>query len=148
MKAKRFKSTRKGRDLALSLLGGRWVSTGQEEHSDYGVRELVDVCSRLHTKASQIRRIEECLCGDGVHDGEWVNANYDKLNTKLERLYNETQLMVDAELRPFKSAETTDITVRLGGDPRGALVLLVFFKLGNIAPDGTPIFRHWQIAVN
>lgn len=73
--------------------------------------------SLLARHAKTYRRLAEIQCGDGIHSGEWVNANWDWITKRDEQVEN--------RLTALAATLPENVTMELQGDPRGYLVRLI-----------------------
>lgn len=103
--------TKQGRGLAFKILEPSDIEWQEWDH-------VKEVCSLICRHSVTFRKLEECLCGDGIHDGEWVNAHFNQLEAKYERLEKRLAALVDS--LPLCNGQK--ITAEIGGDPRGCLV--------------------------
>jgi len=79
-----------------------------------------ETCSLIVRHSVTLRRVAEMQCGDGIHSGEWVNANWDRLEARYDALVARLSKLV------AKLPETDSGRIELvaGGDPRGFVVSL------------------------
>jgi hypothetical protein len=103
--------TKQGREIATQLAkaGAEW---GGEQHGD-----IVNTVSLICRHSKTYRRFQEIQCGDDVHDGDWVNKNWQWIQKRDDQI--ESRLLVLAESLP------ANIRLQLDGDPRGLVVRLI-----------------------
>lgn len=101
--------TTKGRVLLSDL-----YRAGYEGDWHPGTAETLSLIAR-HAKT--YRRLAEIQCGDGIHDGDWVNAHQDWLTKRDEQ--------TEARLTTLARRLPEGVTMELQGDPRGYLVRLI-----------------------
>ena len=77
-------------------------------------------CSLIVRHAKTLRRYDEMLCGDGIHSGEWVNDNYDRLHANSDRLEN----LITKLVGQLPETDGGRIVAVFQGDPRGYIVKL------------------------
>ena len=104
-------TTKKGRELLSEL----WTRGAQIEYGDS--HELAYTLSLIHRHAKTSRNLCEIMCGDGVHSGEWVNAHHDWLEKR--------DAQIDKRLTELAKELPQNVTLQLGGDPRGWVVRLI-----------------------
>jgi hypothetical protein len=103
--------TKQGRELRYQL-NDRFLECTYEEYAT-----LAETCSLIARHAKTYRRLAEIQCGDGIHSGEWVNANWDWLEKRDQQVEN--RLLALANELP------NGVRMELQGDPRGYLVRLI-----------------------
>jgi hypothetical protein len=79
-----------------------------------------EICSLVARHSVTLRRITEMQCGDGIHSGEWVNANWER----LERRYDSLVARLAVLVAKLPETEAGRIELLAGGDPRGFVVSL------------------------
>jgi hypothetical protein len=80
-------------------------------------RDTAYTLSLIARHSKTYRRLAEIQCGDGVHSGEWVNANWDWLERRDQQ--------VEARLLALANELPNGVRMELQGDPRGYLVRLI-----------------------
>ncbi len=81
------------------------------------VVDLSITLSPIARHAKTYLRLAEIQCGDGIHSGEWVNANWEWLERRDQQVEN--RLLALANELP------NGVRMELQGDPRGYLVRLI-----------------------
>jgi len=79
-----------------------------------------ETCSLIARHSKTVRRITEMQCGDGIHSGEWVNANWERLEARYDSLVARLAALV----AKLPETEAGRIELVAGGDPRGFVVSL------------------------
>lgn len=93
----------------LVRAGGSWPW----EHNT----DVLRVVSLMLRQVPTVRRMVEMECGDGIHNGEWVNTNIDWIESRYDRAM--TRLTYLAGFLP------DGVTLATQGDPRGEMVTLL-----------------------
>lgn len=103
--------TKRGRELLTDLYRAgfdcEWQQTG----------DILETLSLIARHATTARRLCEIQCGDGIHSGEWVNANWDWLEKR--------DAQVEARLLALAATLPDSVGIEMNGDPRGYVVALV-----------------------
>ena len=103
--------TTRGRTLLGDLYRAGLDIPWQQSH------DTAYTLSLISRHAKTYRKLAEIQCGDGIHDGDWVNAHAEWLDKREEQV--ERRLLALAETLP------ESVTMELQGDPRGYLVRLI-----------------------
>ena len=110
---------RKGKAMATITTGGRLLA-GEIARYVGTTHEIQATCSLIMRHAKTLRRYDEMLCGDGIHSGEWVNDNYDRLHANSDRLEN----LITKLVGQLPETDGGRIVAVFQGDPRGYIVKL------------------------
>lgn len=105
--------------MATITTGGRLLA-GELARYVGTTYEIQATCSLIVRHAKTLRRYDEMLCGDGIHSGEWVNDNYDKLHANSGRLEN----LITKLVGQLPETDGGRIEAVFQGDPRGYIVKL------------------------
>ena len=122
--------TKQGREIAYKILDH--IECDGQHEIWVQVKETVSLIVR-HSKS--LRRYEEIMCGNDTHSGEWVNANYQALETKYDRLKKRITSLVDSLPVSFHGK----IHAQIGGDPRG-YVVKILIPTGKQTTEGETLF--------
>lgn len=100
--------------MALEMLR---AGVGLDPFRDYETtRELSETLSLIARHAKTARRLASIMCGDGVHSGEWVNANWEWLEKR--------DAQVEARLSSLFSRLPANVRAKMDGDPRYIMLRL------------------------
>jgi hypothetical protein len=105
--------------MATITTGGRLLA-GELACYVGTTHEIQATCSLIMRHAKTLRRYDEMLCGDGIHSGEWVNDNYDRLHANSDRLEN----LITKLVGQLPETDGGRIVAVFQGDPRGYIVKL------------------------
>jgi hypothetical protein len=94
-------------------------------------------CSLIVRHAKTLRRYDEMLCGDGIHSGEWVNANHERIQATCDRL----EARIIDLVANLPESDGGRITAVLHGDPRGFIVSLEVPTSNSCSMTGQTITR-------
>ena len=107
--------TQKGRALALEI-----IEQGYPDLKGEHWQAVKEIASLLHRHSKTLRNLIEIDCGDGIHSGEWVNANHDW----IEKRYAQTEKRIESLVDSLPLSNGQKVTAQIGGDPRGFVVRL------------------------
>lgn len=106
--------TTKGRDLLAQIYRAHAAWTNPTIEQTVATLEAL---SSINRHAVSLRRVAEMQCGDGIHDGEWVNKHWDAIEAREQQL--------ERLITKWAAELPSCIAVQIDGDPRGWIVRLL-----------------------